>query len=160
MKPTQKVRQFEDLDIYKQARDLTNAIYRITRSTAFSKDYGLVDQIRRAAVSIMSNIAEGFERGTNAEFIQFLYIAKGSCGEVRAQLAIALDQKYIGHDAYKDLTDLARLVSGMIGNLIQYLKGSTFKGSKFKTPPVKSMQEWLNEKLQEIKNAQQPQQNP
>lgn len=83
---------FEELHIYQRARELTNSIYALTRSEIFARDRGLVDQIRRAAVSIMSNIAEGFERGATTEFIQFLYIAKGSCGEVRAQLRIAKDQ--------------------------------------------------------------------
>lgn len=86
---------FEELHIYQRARELTNTIYSLTRKDAFARDRGLVDQIRRAAVSIMSNIAEGFERGGANEFIQFLYIAKGSCGEVRAQLRIACDQGYI-----------------------------------------------------------------
>jgi len=73
-------KHFEDLEIWKKARRLTNRIYSITRSPAFSKDFGLCDQIRRASVSIMSNISEGYERGGNQEFLQFLSIAKGSCG--------------------------------------------------------------------------------
>ena len=80
------IQNFEDLEIWKEARGLTQAIYRLTRDSRFSKDFGLRDQIQRAAISIMSNIAEGFERGGNQEFIQFLYVAKGSCGEVRSQL--------------------------------------------------------------------------
>ena len=76
------VKYFEDLDVWKEARRLTKEIYAATPDAKFSKDFGLRDQIRRAAVSVMSNIAEGFERGGNQEFIQFLYIAKGSCGEV------------------------------------------------------------------------------
>ena len=77
-------KSFEELHIYQRARELTNVIYAMTRKGAFAGDRGLVDQIRRAAVSITSNTAEGFERGTTTEFIQFLYIAKGSCGEVPA----------------------------------------------------------------------------
>src|SRR3989304_1282824 len=95
-----RVQSFEDLNVYKQTRDLTNKIYEITRQGSFSKDYGLVDQIRRASVSIMSNIAEGFERGTNAEFIQFLYIAKGSCGEVKAHLPLAFTRNYFNENNY------------------------------------------------------------
>ena len=98
----------------------------------------------------MSNIAEGFERGTNTEFIQFLFIAKGSCGEVRAQLGVALDQKYISEDVYRKLVDQCRRISGMLNNLIAYLKASRFKGSKFKRAPVKTMTEGINEILQEI----------
>ena len=83
---------FEELFIYQRARELTNAVYALTRSGAFAGDSALAQQIRRASVSIMSNVAEGFERGTSTEFIQFLYIAKGSCGEVRVQLQVACDQ--------------------------------------------------------------------
>src|SRR6478752_7752634 len=79
---------FEELHVYQRARELTNAIYQLTRTTDFAADRSLIDQIRRAATSVMSNIAEGFGRGSKIEFIQFLYIAKGSCGEVRAQLQI------------------------------------------------------------------------
>ena len=70
-------RSFEEIDVWKKARELVNFIYNVTKNKEFSKDFGLTDQIRRAAVSVMSNIAEGFERGSNTEFIQFLYIAKG-----------------------------------------------------------------------------------
>jgi four helix bundle protein len=111
-----------------------------------------VDQIRRASVSIMSNIAEGFERGTNNEFIQFLFIAKGSCGEVRTQLTIAFDQKYIEESTYTNLVEQCRCISGMINNLIEYLKRSIFKGSKFKRPPAKNISEGTNEILAGIKN--------
>ena len=90
-----QVRTFEDLEIWKDARALTREIYQLTRDSKFSNDFALRDQIRRAAVSIMSNIAEGFERGGNQEFIQFLYVAKASCGEVRSQLYVTLDQSYI-----------------------------------------------------------------
>lgn len=149
-----RVQSFEDLNVYKQARELTNKIYEITKESSFSKDYGLADQIRRASVSIMSNIAEGFERGTNTEFIHFLFIAKGSCGEVRSQLTIALDQKYIDENTYKNLVEKSRRISGMLGNLITYLKGSRFRGSKFKRPPAKSIAEEINEILQKVKNEE------
>lgn len=147
-----RVESFDDLNVYRHARDLTNRIYEITRQGSFTKDYGLVDQIRRASVSVMSNIAEGFERGTNTEFIHFLFIAKGSCGEVRAQLSISFDQKYISENSYHGLVNQCRRISGMLSNLITYLKGSTFKGSKFKKPPPKNIAEELNEILQKIKN--------
>jgi four helix bundle protein len=125
-------RSFEDLHIYQRARELTNAVYACTYCATFSKDFGLSDQIRRAAVSIMSNVAEGFERGTVAEFIHFLYIAKGSCGEVRAQLQIALDQSYINLQTYVSLVDLARRTSGMISNFIGRLQSSDYRGAKFR----------------------------
>src|SRR4030065_2762694 len=88
-------KMFEELQIWEKARELVKAIYKLSMTDKFKKDYSLVDQIRRSSVSIMSNIAEGFERGSNTEFIQFLYIAKGSAGEVRTQLYIAYDLKYI-----------------------------------------------------------------
>lgn len=125
---------FEELHVYQRARELTNGIYAATRQGTFARDYGLVDQIRRAGVSIMSNIAEGFERGSTAEFIQFLYIAKGSCGEVRAQLAIALDQKYFTATDYDRLHDQARRVSGMLSNFIAHLQSSDYQGEKFARP--------------------------
>jgi four helix bundle protein len=132
---------------------LTNKIYELTRQGYFARDYGLGDQIRRASVSIMSDIAEGFERGTNAEFIRFLFIAKGSCGEVRAQLCISFDQKYIiDENVYQSLVNQCRRISGMLSNLITYLKTSQFKGSKFKKPPHKNIAEELNESLQQTRN--------
>jgi four helix bundle protein len=89
------VKTFEDLEVWKGARRLTQEIYRSTAGAKFLKDFALCGQIQRAAISIMSNIAEGFERGGNQEFIQFLYVAKGSCGEVRSQIYVAIDQGYI-----------------------------------------------------------------
>ena len=127
-----KVEKFDELNLYKKARLLTKAIYNATRGTAFSKDYGLTDQIRRASITIMSNIAEGFERGSNKEFIQFLFIAKGSCGEVRAQLSVALDQNYIDDELYNNLIDESIEVSKMLSKLISYLKDSPYKGAKHK----------------------------
>jgi len=93
-----------------------------------------VNQFRRAAVSVMSNTAEGFERGTSVEFIQFLYIAKGSCGEVRAQLQVAADQQYISTEAHQSLTSLARMISGMISNFVTHLQESDYRGEKFARP--------------------------
>lgn len=125
---------FEDLHVYQRARELTNAIYRRTREGRFARDLGLAEQIRRASVSIMSNAAEGFERGATKEFIQFLYIAKGSCGEVRAQLAIAGDQGYISQADYDGLHDLSRRVSGMLSNFIAHLQQSDYRGEKYSRP--------------------------
>jgi len=91
----EKIKRFEDLIAWQKARELTKRIYRLTNKGLFSKDFGLRDQIRRASVSIMSNLAEGFERGGRAEFHQFVVISKGSCAEVRSQLYVALDVEYI-----------------------------------------------------------------
>ena len=126
------VKQFEELEVWKDARRLTQAIYHLTQTEKFSKDFALRDQIRRATVSIMSNIAEGFERGGNQEFCQFLYVAKGSCGEVRSQLYIALDQNYLSQNELDQLTDSYKRLSSMISNFITYLKNSGMKGEKFK----------------------------
>ena len=112
-----KIDKFEDLIAWQKARDLTNSIYQITKQPSFSRDYGLCDQIRRASVSVMSNIAEGFDRAGRAEFHQFLVIAKGSVAEVRSQLYVALDAKYIEQNKFKELKSLAEETSRIIGGL-------------------------------------------
>src|SRR5206468_3923596 len=89
------VQRFEDLVAWQKARAMTAAIYQVTRQGLFSKDFGLSGQMQRAAVSVMSNIAEGFERGRRAEFHQFLSAAKASCAELRSQLYTALDAGYL-----------------------------------------------------------------
>jgi four helix bundle protein len=127
-----KVRNFEDLAVYQKARTLIQDVYRLTRDGPFARDFGLMDQIRRAAVSVLSNIAEGYERGSNAELIQFLYIAKGSCGELRAQLMVACDLAYVDVPTHNRLNDEARRVSAMLANLIRHLKTSGFRGPKNK----------------------------
>jgi four helix bundle protein len=144
------VKQFEDLEIWKLGRNLTNEIYKITSHGSFAKDFGLRDQIRRASVSVMSNIAEGYERGGNQELIHFLSIAKGSCGEVRCQLYVALDQEYIERKECEQLMDSLRKLSVMINNFIEYLKGSRYRGQKFKKPPRKSMKEEVEEIYREV----------
>jgi len=125
-----KVRNFEDLAVYQKARALANEVYRLTREETFSRDFGLVDQIRRAAVSVISNIAEEYERGGNAELVQFLYIAKGSCGEVRAQLMIACDQHYRDGPTHARLNDESRRIGAMLANLITYVRTSGYHGPK------------------------------
>jgi four helix bundle protein len=125
------VKNFEDLNVWKQARQLTQEIYRLTKTEKFLKDFGLRDQIQRAAISIMSNIAEGFERGGNQEFVQFLYVAKASCGEVRSQLYVALDQGYASSNETDKLLQSFKRLSGMISNLISYMRQSDMRGEKF-----------------------------
>ena len=125
------IERFEDIEAWQKARELTREIYRITNQGAFVKDFGLRDQIRRAAVSIMSNIAEGFGRGGNKEFIQFLSTAKGSASEVEAQLYVALDAEYITEDQFQQLYGLAQSSGKMIGGFIRYLQKSEHKGVKF-----------------------------
>jgi four helix bundle protein len=115
-------KRFEDLEVWQKAKELTNSIYSASSSGSFSKDFGLRDQIRRAAVSIMSNIAEGFESQTQAMFIQYLARAKGSAGEVRAQLYIARDQGYITEDQFNIIFTLAEVCSKQLARFIQYLE--------------------------------------
>lgn len=126
-----KVEKFEDLDVWKGAKKLCQKIYDITNREPFSKDYRFKDQIRSSSGSIMDNIAEGFERGGNKEFIQFLYIAKGSCGEARSQLHRASDFGYINDEEYKDLINGSVQLSKKISSFISYLKNSQLKGEKY-----------------------------
>lgn len=111
------VQRFEDLLAWQKARVLTASIYEVTRAGAFATDYGLARQIQRAAVSVMSNVADGFERGRRAEFAQFLSIAKSSCGEVRSQLYVALDAGYIDRITFDSLQARADEVTRMLGGL-------------------------------------------
>ncbi|MEM9955021.1 MAG: four helix bundle protein [Chloroflexota bacterium] len=111
------VNKFEELIAWQKARELTKQIYKITSQGQFSKDYGLRDQIRRASVSVMSNIAEGFERGSQADFHRFLVIAKASCAEVRSQLYIASDIGYLSNTQFQQLMNLATETSRIIGGL-------------------------------------------
>ncbi|MCG3165874.1 MAG: hypothetical protein POELPBGB_01649 [Bacteroidia bacterium] len=126
-----KINTFEDIQAWQKARELTRAIYKVSSENSFSKDFGLRDQIRRASVSVLSNIAEGFERNGSKEFIHFLSIAKGSAGEVRAQLYVAFDLEYISKTEFDDLSRLATDTSKMIGGFMTYLKNSDLKGAKF-----------------------------
>ncbi len=114
---SEKIEQFEDLIAWQKARILTAAVYRVTGEGRFGRDYGLRDQIRRAGVSAMSNIAEGFERARPAEFHQFLSVAKGSCAELRSQLYVALDAGYLKPDIFQKLMVQAREVGKIIGGL-------------------------------------------
>ncbi|CAN5359711.1 four helix bundle protein [soil metagenome] len=127
-----KIEKFEDIEAWKMAREITRMIYQISSSGNFSKDFALVNQIRRTSVSILSNIAEGFERNGDKEFIQFLTIAKGSCGEVRAQLYVALDQNYVDKEHFTSIQNKLVETSRMLSGLIKYLQQSSFKGSKFR----------------------------
>ncbi|MGH9871709.1 MAG: four helix bundle protein [Pyrinomonadaceae bacterium] len=126
------IQRFEDLDAWKLARQLTNDIYDVTLAGDFNRDFSLRDQIRRAAISIASNIAEGYERDGDKEFVQFLYIAKGSCGEVRAQLYLAHDRSYLSAEQFAALSSKAVQISKVLSGLIKYLRQSQITGKKFK----------------------------
>ncbi|MET7015703.1 four helix bundle protein [Uliginosibacterium flavum] len=111
------MQRFEDLIAWQRARELVVAIYALTREGAFAKDFGLRDQIQRAAVSVMSNIAEGFERGTRPEFHRYIVIAKASCAELRSQLYVAGDIGYINEEQLKQHQAQAHEVSRILGGL-------------------------------------------
>ena len=125
------INRFEDLDIWKEARRLANAIHKLTLETNLKSDFKLKEQIKAASGSIMDNIAEGFERDGSLEFRQFLSIAKGSAGEVRSQLYRILDYGYIENSEFEKLKTEYENLSGKIKNFISYLNKNNFKGNKF-----------------------------
>jgi len=123
---------FEEIEAWQKARELTSRVYEVSDEGPFARDFGLRDQMRRACVSILSNIAEGFERSGTGEFVQFLSAAKGSAGEVRAQLYVALDRNYVDVATFNELAALATQISRMISGLMAYLKQSGIRGTKYK----------------------------
>ncbi len=126
-----KIERFEDLEIWKLARKLYKFVFEITSEAPFVNDYKLRDQIRSSSGSVSDNIAEGFERGGNKEFIQFLYVAKGSCGETRNQSYRAFDSRYISQEVLDELLKRTIELGQQISNFIKYLRSSTYKGEKF-----------------------------
>lgn len=116
-----KISRFEEIQAWQKARELVKKVYLISNSKMFGKDFGLRDQIRRTAVSIMLNIAEGFARKTDREFIQFLIIAHSSAGEVQAALYVALDQEYVTGKQFEALYSMADETSRMIMGFRNYL---------------------------------------
>ncbi|MBT9130147.1 MAG: hypothetical protein DDT41_00414 [candidate division WS2 bacterium] len=141
---------FEELEVWQSTMVLVKTIYSLTKNENFNRDFSLTDQIRRASISVLSNIAEGFERGSNAEFIHFLYIAKGSCGEVRSQLYVAYELNYISKEDIHKCLEICKDISGQLSGFITYLKGSRMKGEKFKTGN-KSRRNDLEEIMKEFK---------
>ena len=127
-----RISRFEDLEIWRRARDLVREVYGVTSKGHFARDLGLRDQIRRASVSAMANVAEGFERGGNKEFIQFLAQTKGSCGELRSHLYAALDLGYLSEEMFGVLAEAATNVSRQASGLMRYLQGSNKRGPKYK----------------------------
>jgi len=124
-------RNFTEIDAWQKARALTNAVYALSKNPSFSKDFGLRDQMRRASISIMANIAEGFGRSGSAEFQQYLAIAKGSTCEVISHLYVALDQGYINQQEFAQINRLAEETVNLIGGLMRYIARSNLKGAKF-----------------------------
>ena len=125
------IKRFEDLEVWKKARILANDAYEIICSGTLQKDFKLRDQMNDSSGSIMDNIAEGFERSSKLEFINFLSIAKGSAGELRSQLYRTLDRKHITQEKFKELFDKTEEIGKMLGGFIDYLNKSEIKGTKF-----------------------------
>jgi four helix bundle protein len=116
-----KIERFEDIEAWRLARELVQVIYQLTRESSFQQDFGLTDQIRRAAGSVMHNIAEGFDAGSDAEFIRFLRYAQRSASEVQSQLYVAMDQGYITDDQFEQIYSIAVSTKAKIGGFIAYL---------------------------------------
>lgn len=127
-----KIERFEDILAWQKARVMTQRVYGFAKAGAFARDFGLRDQIQRASVSTMANIAEGFERGGDREFIQFLSNSKGSCGEVRSHLYVALDQNYVTEQEFNELRAQSEEVSRLTSGFMTYLQQSTVGGHKFR----------------------------
>lgn len=125
------IQKFEEIAVFQMARELCKEVYAITREGEFKFDSRFVQQIRAAAGSVMDNIAEGYERDGNKEFINFLYIAKGSCGEVRSQIIRAHDVGFIDDDKFNDLYGRCKNISIGIANFIKGIRGTEIKGQKF-----------------------------
>lgn len=124
-------RSFVEIEAWQKARELTGLVYVATRSAGFSKDFALRDQVRRASISIMANIAEGFGRSGSVEFIQFLAVAKGSACEVISHVYVALDQGYVSQEEFDRLNSLAEKTVDLIGPM-RYLQKSSIKDAKYK----------------------------
>lgn len=122
-----KINSFEDLQVWKDSRILVKSIYQLTSEGKFNKDFGFKEQIQRASVSIMNNIAEGFERNKNKEYIKFLVYSKGSAGEVRSMLYVAVDLGYISLDAFNTCYQLSINIITQLSNFIKYLKSNSIK---------------------------------
>lgn len=117
-----KITRFEDIEGWQLGRELTRKIHATTKIGEFAKDYGLKDQIRRASGSVMHNIAEGFDAGTNPEFIRFLGYSQRSCSEIQSELYVALDQGYLNDNTFNELYELAKHAKSKVGAFIKYLK--------------------------------------
>lgn len=126
------INKFEDLEIWKIAKEICQKVFSISNKNPFYKDFSLRDQMRRSSGSIMDNISEGFERGGKKEMIQYLSISKGSSGECRSQLYRAIDRNYISKEEFDELYNMLILESQKISSLIKYLKKSDYKGTKYK----------------------------
>jgi four helix bundle protein len=127
------IKRFEDILSWQKARELNRRIGSMIDSGRFQQNFRLINQIEGSAGSIMDNIAEGFERSGNREFLQFLYISKGSCGEFRSQLYRCLDRQYINDEEFKEFFDMSMEIIVISKKIISYLENSTMKGTKYKS---------------------------
>ena len=125
--------KFEDIDVWQKAREVAKDKYLLTSKEIFKNDYSLRNQMRKTAGSIMDNIAEGFDRGGNQEFIQFLSISRGSAGELKSQIYRAFDYKFISEKEFSDYIENVEAISKMISGLINYLNKKTYRGIKYKS---------------------------
>src|SRR3972149_3235294 len=142
------IKKFEDLEIWQLAMELSNDIYYIIKNTDLKADFALRNQIDKSSISVSDNIAEGFEREGNREFIQFLSIAKGSCGEVRSQLYKLKNRKHIEDVKFEELKNKAELTSKKISSFMNYLKNTDHKGNKFQEPEAEYQPQTSNLKPQ------------
>lgn len=126
------VQKFEDLKVWQLSRELCKLIHNASKVSPFDRDYSLKDQIKRSSGSVMDNIAEGFDRNGNKEFVHFLTISKASLSEVKSQLYRALDQEYINKETFQTLYSISDEIGKKLGSFINYLKKSEYKGVKFK----------------------------
>jgi four helix bundle protein len=126
------ITRFEEIEGWQKARELTRSIYHMTSQGSFARDFSLKDQIRRAGVSSMSNVAEGFEREGNKELVQFLTLSKGSAAEVKSHLYAALDARFITETQFKQTYQLADETGKLIGGFMRYLETSPYPGRKFR----------------------------
>lgn len=126
------IKRFEEIISWQKSRELNKVLGKYIDAGKFKKSYKLISQIEGSAGSVMDNIAEGFERSSNREFLQFLYISKGSCGEFRSQLYRALDRSYLIQKEFNELYNMAMEVIVLLQKLINYLEQSELKGAKFK----------------------------
>ncbi len=130
-----KIERFEDLKVWQESRELCRSIYTLTEKKPWCMDYRFKEQIRSSSGSVMDNIAEGFERGGNREFIQFLFVAKGSCAETRSQVYRAFDARHINEEQQATLLEKTISINKKLSKLITYLKTTPYPGQKFNTQP-------------------------
>jgi four helix bundle protein len=131
-----RMNDFEQLDAFRRSRAFARAVAEVLNCGTFSRDPGLVNHLRKTLLSIYSNIAEGFERDGNREFVQFLSIAKASIGEVRGQLLYAVDFGYLRNEKFEELNEFAKTAGQCVGGLMRYLNRSKLSGRKFAEPGV------------------------